>query len=528
MEIGTLQATIASLRTSKIDRVLHFFELKKMQWDLGIKEKDSETFLEEYGSLSNELLGAQALLQDKSELDAARERLTTFYAGQEEKWKEYLEDERIRDVRTVMQEHDAVFIHGFSGKVPSGNSPLFQATNWKTKLKILLALKPTISTSTIKEGDTDRNMWARNGVILNGGRVSSASRGDGGTIAQGLRKRQNFEPKENIKRLIDTAVEDRPTYNELVVDNPQAVGLYYEEEGKNRVATASRADMEDVARELGMPLYIIRKGKLFRSTPDTEGAPSNEDAVAIQEILDSPAGISEERQSRLLGEIMDDSPFHIKSPEMQYVESRATGKAQYITTNWQNNPSLFKTQKKDIQTEHEQIDPKMDTSVDVISNINGAYTKKIYFEKDGVLWESSISKRTTTGAGKLYQSYREIRDYPSEFIWAGDQSVKLGRKIITSEDYLDGMKEKIVSLKDEASRDEHPESGRGYYEKYLNALSFHLRGYAEEAAAHGDTEVARLAEALAVQSISKEAYEEILYRRVGPNGEFRITQEDID
>lgn len=531
MEISAVQTTIASLRTSKIDRVLHFFELKKMQRDLGIREKDSETLLEEYGSLSNQLLEAQILLQDKSELDAARERLTAFYAGQEEEWKEYLEDERVRDVRTVMQEHDAVFIHGFSGKVPSGNSPLFQATDWKTKLKILLALEPTISTSTIKDGDTDQNMWARNGVILNGGRVNSARRSDAGTIAHGLRKREDLGPKQDIKTEIADAVENRPIndifgHNELVVEDPQAVGLYYEEEGKNKFETTSLAEMKDVAQELKMPLYIIRKGKIFRSTIDSENTSGEESEVTIQEILGSPPAVSEEQKSKLLAEVMDDSPFAIESPEMKFVESRADGRAQYIIANWENNRALFRTQKEDIRMDYQQAGQKIDAPVDVISNISGAYSKRIYFEKDGRLMASSVDKNFASESGKLEQSYYNVRMSPTEYIKIGGTTTKLGRPIVTNEDYLAGAREKIELLKNEAAREESP-NGKKDYEEWLGALSFHLRGYAEEATQHGDTETARQAEALATQSVSRETYEEILHRRVGPNGEFRITQEDI-
>lgn len=58
-------------------------------------------------------------------------------------------------------------------------------------------------------------------------------------------------------------------------------------------------------------------------------------------------------------------------------------------------------------------------------------------------------------------------------------------------------------------------------------LAFYMYGYATQAKFLGETAIYDAAYKIASSMLSPEEYQAIMTKRVGPNGEFRLTREDL-
>ena len=77
-------------------------------------------------------------------------------------------------VKDMMDRYNVLAAHGFLGKEAGQHMPKefnFAGRNldWDEKLEVLVRNAPTISASTIQEGDTHHNYWSPIGVIVNDG-----------------------------------------------------------------------------------------------------------------------------------------------------------------------------------------------------------------------------------------------------------------------------------------------------------------------------------------------------------------------
>ena len=63
--------------------------------------------------------------------------------------------------------------------------------------------------------------------------------------------------------------------------------------------------------------------------------------------------------------------------------------------------------------------------------------------------------------------------------------------------------------------------------QWQNRLAFYLYGFGEQAERFGDNETATRAFELADKVLPKEKYQEIIAKRIGPAGKFRVTMEDL-
>lgn len=143
---------IEARKTSKISQIANFFNIRNLESQLGIaarQKAEIETDLEER---EKELDQLDSIRSDQSALFAARSEIRRYYDNLGEQYKQFEAEQRGRDVGSMMREHDAYFFHGIAQKhrVSEVNGIISDSIPLTDRLKLLLALEPTISTSTVK------------------------------------------------------------------------------------------------------------------------------------------------------------------------------------------------------------------------------------------------------------------------------------------------------------------------------------------------------------------------------------------
>jgi len=515
-EIGDIEEIMTQKRGSAISSFLNFFALRKLQKKKEGKEFLKDSFEKEYLETKEESEVVRDLIDDKTKIDESRQFLNQFYSGLESKWNEYQEELKIRDIKNIVSDFNVNFIHGIHPNfVPSGNSPLQDWVDWKTKLKILLALEPTISTSSIKQGDSWTKMFSRMGVILNGGSVRAANPVDMGSRATTLKQRNvassSEKPEDEIRRaIVDTHPKDG--YNELVVENPKVSGLfvclddtgYYIKKDK-----VSDEEMVNVSKELGMPLYAIREGIVYETEYDQENKKLlTKNIKNPKDFANEPFRITDSQKEQIVNEIFNDSPFKIKSPEVQYVDSRGQGRQCYIEINFsevnKQNKVELPMEKKRKLAEIPMIGKKVTYYIDDEDKLRGQ--------------GENTHTRETYG---LYLGSK------SHYIDIGFTHHDLGQPITSNEVYLTGMKDSIEKIQKEREEDVKEARKTDFCDEWLNLLAFHLYGFGEQAGEMGDKETQGRAFELANLILKEAQYKETMNRRIDNEGRLKITMEDI-
>lgn len=509
--------------------------------------------------------------QNQAEFAAARERLTQLYAKEKNAaWEAYQEDERARDVANISEKYQVTFVHGIQvGFLPGGsNSPLRGHVDWKLKFKILFALNPEISTSTIQRGQGVDRLWSHVGVILNGGRVLQAGGGDIGSVVE-KGKRVSEVKKGQLQKLqmsgeIAEAIKGFDVqHNELAVEKPVIAGVYvcldnvfgFGLHQPPLPGMPSAKDLQEqvagIARELGIPLYALIRGEVHEAIFDEEKkciVPKNNVVQTPRDLRESKFVLKEERRKEILQGILEDAPFRITSPEVGYLHSRTFGREAYVAMNAGDNMSKL------VGREEERIDyPGTDREkkyrVKIIAEFYNIGLKIQYYVKpDGALIRevqdihshtedsydlSEDHKRTMRGEIMLSEGFGGLSYSRSDLLVEKSDpfEYKLGEKILSNEDYLQAMERAIAAcaIKKEAAtqKGESEIAEKEFQEKRLNQFAFHLYGFAEQAREWGDVETAVRAEAIASRVVSREQFQEVFSRRMGGHGELKITLEDF-
>ncbi len=181
-EMTDLESELAGWKNTIIQKLLHHFQIPKHEKEIRAKSEMRDAFESEYEVMRNRSEELHEAMRDASALDEAKNILKNFYQGQR---TAYEKDRKIRDVGDISKEYEAVFVHGIHPNyIPQANSLLQEWVDWKTKLKILLALAPAISSSTIRKGESGEEHWARMGVVVSGGSVKTADARDAATRAR--------------------------------------------------------------------------------------------------------------------------------------------------------------------------------------------------------------------------------------------------------------------------------------------------------------------------------------------------------
>ncbi len=558
-EIEGLENSIVASKQNKILELFSYFKIRKMEENLGIKRGARAQMERDYGSIRDILENLNESVRDKTKLSEAKGVLDNFYAGQEGKWSQHQEELKDRDVKNIANKYDVTFIHGIHPNfIPGDNSMLEDWVDWKIKLKILTTFEPTISTSTIKKGDDWRRMWSRMGVVLSGGSVESASFGDQGSRARGIKERalnrQTGSIQEQIGKAITTEKDpDQLGYNELVVKNPEISGFYVCLEDtvlKGKVIDDAKLasgylikndlvpheEIAKTAKEMDLNLYAIKDGVVYEAEFDENSktiVPMTK--IESDRVLSERYEVGENRRNAALQEIFEDSPFKIKSPELSYVDSSGYGRQSYISLVGEKNKNLPGI-KSEFQDDAYGLVIDSKEQIKVIEEIPIVGQKLRIFEQKGKLCMERINTHGNTKNAMGIE--RGDLNFPDRYINLGHGGAHdLKRKINSVEDYLRGMGDSITDVKQKIEKfDEEKQNWDEFnrnqmdrtLDNWIKDLAFHLFGFAEQAKKFGNFETQKRAEKIASQVVDKEYYEDVLRRRLDKEGRLKITEEDLN
>ncbi|MCX6788849.1 MAG: hypothetical protein NTZ36_03145 [Candidatus Jorgensenbacteria bacterium] len=429
-----------------------------------------------------------------------------------------------RSVSEIMNKYDVFVIHGIHPNfVPNSNSPLENDTTWETKMKIALALEPTISASTIKAGDTSDNMWAGIGFILSGGTVVSAAPSDAATRAKGiLSERSRRVDDEKIETEISDAITNRPEnkYNELAISSPKITALYW---NGSTSRLDSRVPYEQVARfanEVSLPIYCLSNGELIDWNKEKDPNTNLYQHVSKNEI-EKLQGINEEERAYLYNELIgNESPFKIEvMPDGLAVMASDYGRMAFASLS-----SKFKMEDGSTK-ESTTIDGEDYRCLSEFPTIEG----RIQYLRDtkGVLYQRLLSKSgkddgsiTADSRTRISESLAREDAYAHIHV----STMSLGRSVSSPNDYLEALKEIVKDTVQKSSGETSVE----YHKKLARELAFHVMGFATEAKEMGDIETYEHAKEIAHSVLEEDAYAEVIRKRLGKQGGFLITKNDLD
>lgn len=540
--VRSIEAELNEQKRSKIAELLHFFSIRKLESTREMTQEQLEGVLDERDAMAETLNDLEVQRFQRTELEEARALLQDFYHGQQEAWEAYEADQRARDVSRVLQEENVTFVHGIHPNfIPEKNSLLERWVDWKTKLRILISCAPSISTSTLREGDTPANMWARMGVLVTGGSVREARSQDAGTKARGVKERtetpvyKGFEDEDPVVRIRE-AIKNRQrgNINELTVEEPAFAGLYYcrdEQEHTIQNDRVPESEMIVTAEELGMSIFLVEQGVPYRTTidPETKQLVRGE-RVDPATLATERFSMDERKRETILRELMEDSPFRLETTEIHALDSRSRGRELYIEL-------------ADRAVLDKNAGPETPYSADEDyygSRIpNGTPVRTIAtLQERGKTIEYILAPKGVARTENMRGKQEQRVDYVDVKLLYGAGRIRLGsglthpceRPIASIDDYVMGMDESVAKALAErevaVAKGAH-ELTKRHFDGWLEELAYHLHGFAEQAAAFGDTETQKRAIAIAERITPEAVYRETVARRLTPDGKLKITAEDI-
>lgn len=493
--------------------------------------------------------------QAKEQFGNTKNTLNDFYHGELVKWQE--KENRVRDVKNVMQKHDVLFVHAISPHyTPVENSVLRSGVEWKTKMKIALSLEPTLAISTIEEGDTSENMWHKIGFLLKGGRIESMSSRDAATRGQigGSRITDGSQYfRETSEEQIELSIQRRERYNEFSVSHPDYAGLYVaiDEEEKKEVSLydfhpqKKRQDQDMVrevclfGKEMQLPVFVIKNGIPHRAEWDEkEGKMTLGDSLSTKDLLEQGRTLPPQEKAELLDEVLKESPFKLESIERVFLDSRNSGRLFYIQTHAREHPELFQEESYRESSDILEIEayasskfPNADITVLIdMPNINSPYNEHIkLFLADGKIYKWTKGRYEMEHEDRKH--VREITEEDNKTISlrsGGGEIWYMPYAIKNTRDYLTAMQ----GIIEEVNQWEERSAIIGSVWQItrvstLTRLAYHLYGYATEARRVGDTASAEEAERLAKTLVPKNKIEELVKKRIRKDGNFKVTKEDL-
>ncbi len=254
---------------------------------------------------------AKDVVIDEAWHDKARARITEFYGKQAEIKEEFEQDKKDRDVQENVKKHNVLFLHGLPFEAQMANTSMNNSVldtemmASEDKARFLAGLEPTISVSSktldpkLAETMPSRGeLIYETGLIIGNGEIMSAYQNDEGTVVESLDiKGAKSGPSsvqtdiaENITKAIGSenrSDQAMTTWNEIVVRNPKATGMYIMENAKNYDTALPR--VQKLAEEMHIPVIkVSRDGKMFNLTENRE--------TTAEEVMTSTKNFSTEEK----------------------------------------------------------------------------------------------------------------------------------------------------------------------------------------------------------------------------------------
>lgn len=404
-EYSDFEQQFSKKKSSFVNRLFRRSELSVLEQDLESKratlDQVKADILERQGLLveSNRLAEAD---NDRAEV---RSELDKFYNNQSGLKEQFEGEQKARSVEEISKREGVFFIHSMPlvGEVQTGseyNNAVIdgRSVDIKTKLELILGLSPTLSCSTIKSGDSASQMTQKAGIILGKGQVLFAKGSDAYTVVEDspmMRRSKDAtadynplntdiqqNPEENIKEAIDHKVGgkkvDASSYNELVVENPQCAGFFFDEESYSGDPVKIQ-ELQKLAGEFGVPLYVWKDGsmKIF----DSADSGVDQDAQVVDLISNAPE-FSPELRSSWLENAIANKPFKINSEVQSMYLAYQDGQLAYDVMRGKSSESV--SSKKSFLTKHLLVNSKFveaekleDCHVEVEIKSPEEYLKKV-------------------------------------------------------------------------------------------------------------------------------------------------------
>jgi hypothetical protein len=503
--------------------------------------------------------------QNHDELDLAQERLQKFYENQKDVWNVYYGEEmHARDVRNVIGKYNIPIIHGITPDwAPLGNSLLRRGIDWETKLKIVLALQPTISTSTIMKGDGNDSYWSWIGVVINGGNVMSATASSQANQARGISDRKTgSENLDNLEKKaeqsIGEAIFNRPTrlLNELTVGKPEVAGFYLSIEAyesaktkyaSDRTGATPLEDIDRVCRELDLPLYLFKSGELFEARYDEASqsiVPVSSSPIQARDLLDKPVAISALKKEAMLEDLLYASPFNTGPAEMRMITARNHGRCDYFA--WADRDKLPQIPGKQIEFSpalHVNFtDRKAGQLLHQIGIVQDIGFTIRFFDVNGRIYRERDDGPADFGRGRILRADVIDRQNRSrDYITIAGNCIQFEKKIDTFSDFCDAFKTEVLKLKDMIAKQREElqslapdslwrkelESQIKHRELAVNSAPFFMFGLADQAEETGDQVIAEQAREVGRVLGDEAYYRNAVARRVTVRSPFKLSKEDL-
>lgn len=552
-EISEIEGVINEESSSLFNRTIKYFEIKSLKEELiGRKpeqlktEEEVRDFLMRKAELENQLQTKQNFEFFKNQVnDFYNSHIEDFKKHQEykhiEELKHLVEEEKQRQVETIMNEHNSYFVHGILDRWSPGENSLIQkGTSFETKLKLALSLEPTLSTSVIQKGDGPQEMWAQMGLLVSRGRVEAANQFDASSRAEGVNRRTKGFSGTALDDISKNIAGQPGQYNEFIVSNPRFAGMFISEGRHESNRVISDKNFFDLAKQLNLPTYYIQNGEVFSvSLSDDETELKIGEKIDPTLLNKNSIDFKQEEKNQLLQEIFDkEMPFKITNlvPEARMITSLGHGANEYVKI--QGNQLAKFNGGLEKQFDELGIDAS-DTGADGKPFFSG---KTLRLLKE-IKYPNGLIQRIFENNGRVFKQgwdFSEMKSknkadpieweqkYDSEYIDISYGTWKLDRIVHTINDYLQGMEKEITDLIEEEKIKGHKdEKTKEYYSELKDNLAFHLYGFSEAANELGDSETFLKATALAEKLKSKQEYSEIIDRRLDETGRFKITKNDL-
>ena len=532
---------INELKSSIFSRITERGKIKEVKGSIDYGQAQLEHLLSDKQEVDDDIGDLNRCLESRQQMIEAQRQLDEFYELQIEKFSEYQIkektelEEKLRleandieaaNVKNIIEKYDVSFIHGIRMAEDNLNTnPLIRLNvSWQDKLKTLIALEPEISSSAIRANYSESSFWVPFGAILNGGEVVTAKGLDMGTKATGIKKRDITDKPEKGKmsQCISSSIAPfHGRYNEFVIDNPSICGLFILEGGKgHRFGSVPSADeINQMEQDLKLPVYIICEGKYWL-------AEYNKDTKRYHKVksVDNPAKtdtkIENITKKRIEYEVFNNFPLQVEEwQEFGNIESAASGRILYS--------QLGAYQKlKDVKGVQATFN---NNSSEIISSFNGAGKKyNIYRNNQGS--RASYLLTVTDSVNKIERAWKNLdpESVKGSCLWMGQGNWTLDKPIQGIRDYVEAVQSTMENIEERIKTKQLRRGEKLEFLKWiLNKLAYHAHGFAKQASECGDSQAAEAAVAVAKKIVSLEEYEEVLSRRIGPNGEMKVVEEDL-
>jgi len=495
-------------------------------------------------------------LSGRTEIEQAKTKLWNFYEDKKQalrELKEYraeqdriaAEDEPLRQVERVMDDYGVFIVHATrESEFSASDTVVDQGVSWSDKLRIAFLMQPEISTSTIQAGDPPEKIFGRVGLIVTDGRVKIAHNQDIGTFV-------NHEGQRGTARVVDDRISlqlkkaillNRSIQNEIVISSPGFSGIYYcLDEYKTPIPNISfpePIEIDSVAQELGLPIYLIEGGRVYRSVYDEKSKSFKKgDKVKSEDISGNSLQMSDQDRVDHLSDILSRGVFSkeiFSSDDFSSIEARANGQKLYDQMLLPIKLQIIKY-KKDRGEELSEFESSLDEKI--------TSSEKKDLDRYGTCWHVD-SYPYLGGSAEVYvtNNYqvltfynyddKEIADNSDTFLSGNYHPMLyfgLSAGLITQKnpqavvEHFQNLSKKLEGF----SRNSDKGGVLNETRRGLRAIGFFCYGVSEQAERYGDSESARIFREFAQTIVSGDEYSETVDKRLKPNGEARILPEDI-